>query len=140
MNLRLTGVTIKKLKIMMTFRMFAAMTAIVMGTMTMSANNSKVNAGAPHESELHTYNYGNVKVVYAVNDEGQVVSKTSYRLNAKTGEWIPNFIYQATYTGDNSTLSYSRWNKFSHKFNCGKQSQKVNEETLKMMMSLPASK
>lgn len=122
--------------------MFAAMTAIVMGTMTMSANNSKVNTGTsePQRSELHTYNYGNVKVVYAVNEEGQVVSKTTYRMNAKTGEWTPNYTYQATYTGSNSTLTYSRWNKYSHKFNLGNQSQQVDEEMLKMMMSLPKQK
>lgn len=124
---------------MKSFRMFAAMTAIVMGTMTMSANNSKATASTSttNESKELTYNYGNVKVVYSLNEEGLVVSKTSYSLNAKTGQWTPNHMYRATYTGDNSTLTFSRWGKFTHRFNRDLQSQQVSEETLKMMMSLP---
>ena len=107
------------------FRMMVLAVIIIAGAMSaeMKAQNSNfvtnevvVNAQVVSKViyKLDGYLYNYMKYDFTYDAANRVASKEAFKWDASKETWIPYFKINFSYTGDEMTMAYSRWNK-NHK-------------------------
>lgn len=129
----------------------------VMGMMMMSANTAKAVSVAPVDpaemammedrtsiserlesrTMIHCKGDETNKFVYLIGEDGVVKSKTHYRLNNDTNEWMPICCYRAIYGAETNTVVCARWNKNTNAYDANVTSATYDKEECPLLIKLP---
>lgn len=109
----------------------------------MFANSTKANAATLHAAsnemtqKIYQNAKNNHKVVYETDAQGRVISKTSYRLNLATQEYIPMSRYSVTFEDGKARIMFAAWDSESQSFCKCQALQILNQSDYPEVFHLP---
>lgn len=102
----------------------------VSASCTMNTSSSVAALDAVTASASHRTLYVNndladsIKWECDLDDQGRVVTKAGYVLNAQSGEWIPRVAYSVFYGQDETIVTTAKWDSSRGSFRSGAVQQK----------------
>ena len=124
---------------MKTIRMMLMIMIMMTTTGAGAANRIQKSVPESNPSEQSfTYEFPNMKVIFTVNAQGQVNSKTVYQYDETRHEYLPSVRYQANYT--ENTLIYTQWDSTTKSFSKDPITQPSTPETMAKILAMPTGK
>lgn len=105
----------------------------------MASIETTVNPGEQLESRTMIYIDGEKtnKFVYVIGTDGVVRSKTMYRQNNSTHEWIPVCCYRAYYGDDANVIVCGNWNESDHAYTSDVMRASYSKSECPVLFKLP---
>lgn len=100
-------------------------------------NKTNTNASEVRISNYVVMNVDDMKVEFALDNEGRATSKTVYTWNNINGMWEPSYRYMVCYGEKESTLTFAKWNKQNKTFSMGKESATYSSSEFPTLIVLP---
>lgn len=136
---------------MKTINFFAAVITSVMMSINANAETvkaTKSNASAPAAVEVAQSNTrsmvqttedgSTLKFDYILDAEGRVVNKITSSWNSDKATWSPLSAYSVVYTGEETVLSYAKYNGETKTYSKDVQQKRFNSAEYPVVLTVPS--